>query len=880
MRTYFLPLVTLILICAAFLRIHGLHQYPPGPHYDEAANILITRSIAFDGANLFPIANSYQGRESLYYYLNAPLFHLIGDDYFTLKLSSVYLNLLTIAASISLGRVMFGGQRGYVIGLAAGVMMTFSFHQILMSRQAFRAVTLPAMQALGLLLLFYGVRTGRTVGFVFGGVFSAGALYTYMASRLFPVWLGLGGLSLLWFDRANWRKRLKQGCIFFGMMTFTALPMIVYALQHPDIFFQRLTEVSEGEVTVSLMESIRRHIEMFFIHGDFGNLRYNDPGRPYFTLVEGGLLVLGWFFALWLVRQRRSPVERLAYVFVLLSPFMVIPSVISVAGFPPSHMRSLGMVPLIFILVAIGFEWLVSRLNWRYITILMTMALLIGSGFVWRDYSNWVKRADLFYQADGDLAAAARWLKDHPADIVYISSFHRAHPTVLALYGDDVIWLGLDSLFVPPADRDALVIFSHDYPPPQDWMRFLQPVTDAPAGDVFGAYRFVDYSVDAPDEAVRNPYLAFIDLTSEPIPAGETGEIMMTWQITQSPPFYGLRPILNLKNADDVIIASADLYLLGTDQWQIGDLMIQRVRLPIPIGTLPGDYRLEVTWADRHTQTVIPYLDGGVTAEIGQITILPSVRQFDARSLPAEIFQPRRLTDMIELVGWNPPQNTARPGEAIHPVLFVSTERGVTLSIEVLLGSDVILSRELQAQDNLLTIDLPVGIPRDFPVGTYPLQLTINGVDVSLGQVIVEGVARLFEPPPIQTPLNANFDDLIELVGYTLTWQDQTLMIDLLWQALAPIDQNYTVFVHLVNADGIIVAQQDAMPQSYTYPTSLWLEGEYVLDSYRLTAVLDDTYQIHIGLYLQETGDRLMVINEDDQDIADFVKINLMNINS
>ncbi len=275
MRRYFLPLALLILLVAAVLRLYGLHQYPPGPHYDEAVYLLITRSIAFGGARFFPIVEAYQGREVLWMYLNAPLLSLIADDIFTLRVTAAFCNLITIAASIALGRAMFPGRRGLLVGLAVGVMMALSFPQVWLARQAFRAVTLPLMQALALLFLWRGLtyhpkplseRTGSPVsggrgvrGLIFlalGGLFAGGALYTYMASRLFPFWLLIGGLALFAFDRARWRLRLAQGIVFFGVMALVAAPMAVYSIQKPDIFLGRLEEVTQAAESISLIKSI------------------------------------------------------------------------------------------------------------------------------------------------------------------------------------------------------------------------------------------------------------------------------------------------------------------------------------------------------------------------------------------------------------------------------------------------------------------------------------------------------------------------------------------------------------------------------------------------------------------------------------------------
>src|SRR5215207_8413114 len=130
MRRLYLPLALFIMLIAAALRLWQLHVYPPGPHYDEAVYLIITRSIAFGGARPFPIVEAYQGREVLYMYLDAPLLHLLGDRIFTLHLTNAFLNILTVAAALSLGRSMFPGRRGVIVGLVMGAALALSFPQI------------------------------------------------------------------------------------------------------------------------------------------------------------------------------------------------------------------------------------------------------------------------------------------------------------------------------------------------------------------------------------------------------------------------------------------------------------------------------------------------------------------------------------------------------------------------------------------------------------------------------------------------------------------------------------------------------------------------------------------------------------------------------
>ncbi len=922
-----LLIASLILLGAAVLRFAELATYPPGPHYDEAANILITRSIAFDGADLFPIANSYQGRESLYFYLSAPLFRLIGDGVFVLRLVSAWCNLLTVAATIGLGRAMFKGRRGVVVGLLAGALMAISFHQIFMSRQAYRAVTLPLMQALGLLCLWRGLnaRRGDWLWLVVGGLFSGGALYTYMASRLFPVWLGIGGLALLWFDRRRWRLRVRQGIIFFAALTVAALPMLLYALANPDIFFQRLTEVSEGEVQVTLWESMRLHMEMFFIRGEFGNLRYNAPGRPYFTPVEGVLLLVGVGVALWRIsRHAVRPTERTAYLLGLLAPLMVIPSLISVAGFPPSHMRSLGMVPLIFVLVAVGGAALIDGLrtrmpdvSYRVAGAAVAVLLLVGGGLVSDAYRDWVRRADLFYQADGDLVLASAWLPGQvdEATQVYVASYHREHPTMIAGYDAPVTWLGGDSLFLPAPGTDGIAIFARSVPPPDAWRAFLEPLRmpGVPLGadgePAFWAYRLTGDvpSLLTDSGAVRNNLLEFNGMQADPTAAGDTAQITTAWEVLQTPPYYRLRPIVSLLDDAGHTLTTTDLFLLGTDQWRAGERMLQNIALEVPVGTPPGTYTLAVAWVDRDTDTYLSYsteggTSGGILAAIGSLEVTRPETFPASAAMAISTRDPVEMASGVRLLGWDFINNGAiRPGQRLTPTLYwqatgTDTDREDVTFTALLRddnredntvdngteddGTETVLWRGKLRYAPLRWVDgelvrLPViwEVPRDQPNGDY--QLVLRGTNVArvLGTVSIDGEPRQFEPPPVETTVEVLYGDSLLLYGYTLAADTAQVTLNLVWSALRPVNEDYTVFVHVVDAGGDIVQQRDMMPQQNRYPTSLWVAGEYITDAYQFEALPTGDYCVRVGLYQQNTGQRLPINASDDITEIQFVEI-------
>jgi hypothetical protein len=76
------------------------------------------------------------------------------------------------------------------------------------------------------------------------------------------------------------------------------------------------------------------------------------------------------------------------------------------------------------------------------------------------------------------------------------------------------------------------------------------------------------------------------------------------------------------------------------------------------------------------------------------------------------------------------------------------------------------------------------------------------------------------------------------------------------------MNTSYTAFVHLLDKEGNLVAQQDQIPGQGAYPTSGWLAGEMVSDTYTIglpTGLDYDTYRLSVGLYELSTAERLPV---------------------
>jgi hypothetical protein len=99
--------------------------------------------------------------------------------------------------------------------------------------------------------------------------------------------------------------------------------------------------------------------------------------------------------------------------------------------------------------------------------------------------------------------------------------------------------------------------------------------------------------------------------------------------------------------------------------------------------------------------------------------------------------------------------------------------------------------------------------------------------------------------------------------------ETQVLTLTLAWQVIEPVVEDYTVFVHVLAGDGARVAQRDARPCDGECPTDTWQPGQVIEDRYVLELAQDGgaPAQLVVGLYLLESGDRALVVGQDDRTV-------------
>lgn len=128
----------------------------------------------------------------------------------------------------------------------------------------------------------------------------------------------------------------------------------------------------------------------------------------------------------------------------------------------------------------------------------------------------------------------------------------------------------------------------------------------------------------------------------------------------------------------------------------------------------------------------------------------------------------------------------------------------------------------------------------------------------------------LFAPPAQGEALQTAWDfDGIALDSVETEPRSTGLAVTLRWRALRPPLPLRTWFVHVLDPDGAIVAQQDRAPQGGYAPVERWGQGDVVVD--RLMLLMPDTRLAHalrIG-WLQADGARVPVTGADGELAAD-----------
>lgn len=149
------------------------------------------------------------------------------------------------------------------------------------------------------------------------------------------------------------------------------------------------------------------------------------------------------------------------------------------------------------------------------------------------------------------------------------------------------------------------------------------------------------------------------------------------------------------------------------------------------------------------------------------------------------------------------------------------------------------------------------------PVGSVE-EIEVVGRDLWLGPADL-----LPTLPAGMQPVGVTVGESIRLAGFDLNSKEAftggKLVITLYWEALAPIERNNQVFVHLFG--GELYAQHDGAPECDINPTTRWEPGQIISDAHIVELPEDmpiGSIPLLVGMYDLLSGERLTIKGADD----------------
>ena len=126
------------------------------------------------------------------------------------------------------------------------------------------------------------------------------------------------------------------------------------------------------------------------------------------------------------------------------------------------------------------------------------------------------------------------------------------------------------------------------------------------------------------------------------------------------------------------------------------------------------------------------------------------------------------------------------------------------------------------------------------------------------------------QPLGISRELDLRFGDHIRLRTAALNAETlrpgEILLAQFVWSTDAGLSARYKVFLQLLNAEGVLVAQRDSEPGAGSAPTTSWPVGELVTDNHALripSSLPAGSYRLIVGLYdIYDANARLRAAGE------------------
>ena len=804
-------LPVIVLSVAIFLRFYNLDTEPRGLSYDEAHNGVDALRILTGEWSIFLPEN--HGREALFVYLQAISVAFLGQTDLALRVVSAIIGILTIIATYPLTRHMFDTR---VAMLTCG-WLSISLWHVIFSRVGLRTILLPLLLAVGFYCLWRGLEGVRV---------QVEARHSSPLSNVDSprpvIWFALGGivigLSLYTYSTARFAPFVIVALALYVALLHRqllrqVLPGLVLAL-----FLTTLIFLPEGFFFLTHPESfLQRAQGVWTLNPEI------HKGNPIQALFDSAVRSLGMFA----IRGDENWGHNISArpIFDPLSALlMLIGMALAMRRFrEPAH----GLIIIwLVVLFAPTFIAIDTPNHLRSTGLIPAIFMLPALGAVWL-WEAWESR--LVLQVADVHAGLGTVMKALPVFLVALAFLGGAFHTYHSYFG---LWakasLGLTWHFNSEQVKALEVAHSmarteqktilvgggnHTLLP---WMRaFRSDQPEAQYIRTFDAKRSIIFPTDQasydylfppdlPPKPILNKY--FDEESAQIVATAPSGQPITLYRLLSPRPSFEPALPVPARFGDQVFVYGFDL----PKDVRAGEIM-----------TVRWYWRILAT--DEREFAFTNQLFGEDGHRRGQV---------DDRGFASDYWP------------------TGTSGISTFEILVFPEAPTGAYWLHV-----AIYERFRHEVPNL-----PIFDSQGQKVGNH----------LRLGPIKVHG--RPMPAPAVENHLPASFADQIDLLGYSLS--DNRLVpgeshdLTLFWSPRGRPSRDYTVFVHLLDSQGLIQGQADSPPRAGRYPTSVWDSGEVIADLHTFSLrpdLPDGEYRLRIGLYDPETGKRVEMVDENGQ---------------
>ena len=853
-----------------------------------------------------------------------------GGSVFSLRLISVWGGVLSIPLLFLLGQRLFGRSAGLITAFLG----TVSPYQIWHAQAALPESLFLSMAMLSVLTL-HRLVTSRSSSWhraVFWLVTSLAMLYSHRAG----IWVL--GFSLAVVGVTVLMRRERRGLLAWAMALFLlSLPQVsqlpegpTFPVGHRPSWYEARQLIDDEDLAQAVVPS----------PGEPKGSSITEAVLPILRLLPAGSLVLASF--IWLIAYPRRTQSWLFTGGLLLIPPALASLTERLALYAPGSHYALAAIPASLLLEGAGASALWRRRRSLAVAgVLGAIAVMGHWTFIQFSSPSFARedvKATAEYISEGAREGDVVVLHDASTLFVWDHYYRGAAPVEVIPHYEDSSWMDALGRFQEIGQTHERVWLVHRPLQPcvldpdpliqygdSQWVKFEAIDFSSPWLDIaVDAYMTAPPVVDSvPPDATPIALcwpegLCLHGWSAENLVLGAEASITLYW--SQDHP-----------TSDDYLVDVAfqdshgQHWSEGTDlifpyypasRWPTGSILKQEQSIQLSPALPPTSFSLAALVRRVSDGRLMAADTGQGINLIGQITLERPAETIDPNTLSLQYKSDAEFDDTVRLLGYSLPIDTPRPGHTSFIDFFWQTiaappdgwQQQTRLMRNGTIWVEKVGPLSLAEFDPVqwLPGDLVWGriflpLPGQMPPGEYAVEVALldpagdpvpakefwraEAVDsVTAGPAYLESWPMLTTPPAMPHRPDIIIGGAIRLWGHKLERTVQigeALDVTLVWRDELPVDEDYRVFVHLMDENDELLGQADGVPAGWTRPTSTWRPGEFIVDHYSIPITADmapGVGYLWVGLYHPSGSGRLPVSNSADEQETDRTLLDIVVI--